>query len=283
MAKPVLSAQITHREDLNDTLAIFRFELEGGVPDFTPGQFVTLGIPHPDPEKEGKMLWRAYSIASAPSTKEHLELYIRWARKPIDGLFTTKLWEMKVGDTLKQRGITGPFTVEDSLGDGSPDQRRLLLFGGGTGVAPFLSYAIEMQRKKVPRELVVLHGASYIEELGYREELIEMDRQTADAGKDEFRLRYIASISRPKEEANAGWDGEVGRVETLIQKQDGQEQSRLEEILGEEVTRENSFCHVCGYGATCKAVEEVLKPRGFRTRREKGEDGTYDMKVESYG
>ena len=43
------------------------FDLEGGVPDFQPGQFVTLGLPDPDPERDGKMVWRAYSIASAPS------------------------------------------------------------------------------------------------------------------------------------------------------------------------------------------------------------------------
>ena len=73
MAKPILDATITYREDLNDTLSIFRFDLEGGVPDFAPGQFITLGLPDTDPEREGKTVWRAYSIASAPSTSQRIE------------------------------------------------------------------------------------------------------------------------------------------------------------------------------------------------------------------
>ena len=111
MAKPILNATLTAREDLEDTLSIMRFELEGGVPDFEPGQFVTFGLPDIDPKREGKMVWRAYSIASPPYRKDCLELYIRWARKPLDGKFTTALWKLPVGATLKHRGTTGPFTI----------------------------------------------------------------------------------------------------------------------------------------------------------------------------
>ena len=38
-----------------------------------------------------------------------------------------------------------------------------------------------------------------------------------------------------------------------------------------------------GYGNTVKAVMEVLEPQGFRTRKTKREDGSYDLKFESYG
>lgn len=283
MAKPILEATITDRQDLNDTLSIFRFELEGGVPDFEPGQFITLGIPDADPERAGKTVWRAYSIASAPSEKRFLELYIRWARKPIDGKFTTGLWQIPVGGTLKHRGVTGPFTVDTTWPDGRPDDRRLLLVGGGTGLAPYVSFAVEFRKRGVGRELVICHGASYLDELAYADLLIGMEKETRDAGPGEFRLRYVPSISRPKEEANAGWTGETGRVETLMLAPPDGGRSRIEEILDADLTPEDTACFVCGYGNTVKAVMEVLEPRGFRTRKTKREDGSYDLKFESYG
>ena len=254
MAKPILDATIVAREDFNDTLSIFRLELEGGVPDFEPGQFVTLGLPDPEPEREGKMVWRAYSIASAPSEKRWLELYIRWARKPVDGKFTTQLWKLPVGAKLKHRGCTGPFTVEMTWPDGRPDDRRLLLVGGGTGLAPFVSFAVEFRQE-----------------------------ETREAGPGEFKLVYVPTISRPQEEANAGWSGATGRVETLLQPREGETRSPIEKRLDVDLTPEHFACYVCGYDNTVKAAMAVLEPKGFRTRRNKREDGSYDLKFESYG
>ena len=48
MAKPILDATLSSRRDFNDTLSLFRFELEGGVPDFEPGSGGTTGCPDPD-------------------------------------------------------------------------------------------------------------------------------------------------------------------------------------------------------------------------------------------
>jgi len=122
-----------------------------------------------------------------------------------------------------------------------------------------------------------------LDELGYADLLEGIAEETAGAGPEQFRLRYVPSISRPKEEKNAGWTGEIGRVESLLEIPDGGGTSRLEEILETEITPEDFFCHVCGYDNTIKACQGVLEPRGFRTRKNKREDGSYDMKVESYG
>jgi ferredoxin--NADP+ reductase len=281
MAKPILAATLLERQDLTDSLSIFRLELEGGIPDFEPGQFVTLGFP--DPEREGKMVWRAYSIASAPSEKRYLELYIRLARAPVPGKFTTALWDLPLGATLKHRGVTGPFTIESAWPDGRPDERRLLLIGGGTGLAPFVSMAVEFERRGLGRELVLCHGASYVTELAYASLLAEMEERTRGAVPGEFRLRYLPTISRPQEESNASWSGETGRVEALLQAPAPGQRSRLEEILGTALTPEDFACFACGYGDTVQAVIDALEPRGFRTRKAKREDGSYDIKSESYG
>src|SRR6185295_9865658 len=148
--------------------------------DFKPGQFVTLGLPVTG--DNGKVAWRAYSIASPPSEKAHVELYIRHAIKPVPGKFTSELWALPVGGMLQHRGITGPFTVEETYPSGQQDRRSLLLIAGGTGIAPFIAYAEELWRRRVPRQVMVLHGASYVEELGYRDVLQRIERETESAG-----------------------------------------------------------------------------------------------------
>ena len=45
MAKTVESATLTARRDIDPSLAMFLLRPESGVPDFRPGQFVTLGLP----------------------------------------------------------------------------------------------------------------------------------------------------------------------------------------------------------------------------------------------
>jgi ferredoxin--NADP+ reductase len=200
----------------------------------------------------------------------------------VPGVFTSQLWKTPIGGTLMQRGITGPFTVVDTWPGGQVDRRTLVLVGGGTGLAPYISYALEMKRLGTPRELVILHGASYLNELAYRELLLGLQEETRNAGRDAFRLRYVASISRPLAQENAGWDGETGRIEALLQPRDGG-RSRIEEILDRDIVPEEFFCCACGYDGTVKATVEVLEPRGFRNLRQKREDGTYDMKLESYG
>ena len=281
MAKPIESARIAWRRDLNDTLAIFRFELENGVPDYLPGQFITLGLP--DPENPAKIPWRAYSIASPPSRKEYLELYIRRPMSPQPGKFTSLLWDLPVGSTVQHRGITGPFTIEPSNPDASPDLRTLLCVGGGTGVAPFVAYAFELAKNDVPRQMVLVHGASYVHELGYADLLEELQASTRAAGPDEFRLTYLPTISRGTDPQNAAWTGQVGRADQVLIPPSEGVRSRLEELLGDEIVPERYFCHACGYEGTVKAAQTVLEPRGFVSRRNRRPDGSFDYKVESYG
>ena len=281
MAKPIETATLTWRKDLSDTLGFFRFELQGGVPDYLPGQFITLGGTRP--ADDGKPLWRAYSIASPPSEKRWLELYIRMPMAPVPGAFTSQLWELPVGGTLPHRGITGPFTIEEKRPDGSPDLRTLLCIAGGTGIAPFIAYALELRKRASPRRMIVVHGASHVHELGYDELLRSLEDETRGASESAFRLRYFPTISRPQDAHNAGWRGLCGRAESLVIPPEEGGRSRLESMLGEDITPDGWFCHACGYEGTVKAAQTVLEPRGFVSRRNRRPDGSFDLKVESYG
>jgi ferredoxin/flavodoxin---NADP+ reductase len=273
-AQPNLG-RLSYRKDLTPDLAILRMQpADGGpVPDFRAGQFVTLGIQFPD---EDRMTYRAYSISSPPEEKRYFELYIKWTTKPVMGKLTSALFGMKEGDTLYWRKPAGAFTIENKKADGTPDSRRLVLVASGTGLAPFISYVLHLKSIGSKREIVLLHGAKYVQELGYRDILEKM------AGGDSLNFKYLPTVSRPDHELSRGWRGSTGRVETLlVDKVD--DRSHLEKTVGEKVTPENSFFHVCGYQGTIDSVVSILGPLGFVTNRSKRKDGSFDIKIETYG
>ncbi len=274
-------AKITYVQVLKEDLAIFHVTPESGpIPDFKAGQFVTLGLHVPS---EGKIIRRAYSIASPPEQKKRFELVIRWVRKPVPGRLTTELFNKKEGDDIAWVKPTGIFTINDKMHDGTPDNRRMVLIGGGTGLAPFVSYSMHLKSIGSKREIVVLHGASYVDELSYKDLLNSLEEQSLDAGKDKWNFRYRASVSRPQEWFNRTWSGQKGRVESFLRPKAGKDLSPLEELVGEKVTPENTSFYICGWQGTVDGALDFLVPKGFVTERSKRKDGSYDVKFESYG
>jgi ferredoxin/flavodoxin---NADP+ reductase len=272
---------ISYIRVLKEDLAIIRVTPnDGPVPDFKAGQFVTLGLHIPT---EGKIVRRAYSIASQPEQKKYFELVIRWVRKPVPGRLTTELFSKKEDDEIIWVKPTGIFTINEKLHNGDPDNRRMVLIGGGTGLAPFISYSMHMKAIGSKREIVVLHGASYVDELSYRELLTELEQESIDHGKDKWNFRYRASISRPQEWFNRSWGGQKGRVETFLRPKAGTDRSPLEELVGEKITTENTSFYVCGWQGTVDGSLDYLVPKGFVTERNKRKDGSYEVKFESYG
>ncbi|MFZ1077266.1 MAG: FAD-binding oxidoreductase [Nitrosotalea sp.] len=275
-SKAIISYIQIQKEDL----AVFRFKpKEGELPQYKSGQFLTLGA---HIQSENKVIRRAYSIASNPENRKYIELYIRWVRKPLPGRLTTVLFSAKEGDEITWIKPTGAFTIEEKKPNGDPDDRRIVCLGGGTGLAPFVSYARHLHDTGSKREIVVLHGASYVDELGYREELTQLEEESLDRGKDKFNFRYRSAISRPDEWFNRTWNGQKGRVETFLQSKNG-EMSPLEKLVGEKITKDNTVFFICGWQGTIDGCLDVLTPKGFVTERTKRPDKSFEIKYESYG
>ena len=275
-------ATITYIQLLKEDLGIFRLvPNDGQVPDFHAGQFITIGLPNPT--ENNKIVRRAYSIASHPENRKYIELVIRWVRKPIPGRLTTQLFNAKAGDEVSWIKPTGAaLSINEKLPDGSKDERRIICVGGGTGLAPFVSFAQHLHDVNDKREIIVLHGASYVDELSYRELLTELENESLDKGKDKWNFKYRAAISRPQEWFNRSWGGQTGRVEKFLRPTDGGK-SPLEELVGDKITKDNSIFYVCGWQGTIDGCMDFLKPKGFVTQQEKREDGSFELKFESYG
>ncbi len=275
-------ATITYVQLLKEDLVIMRLVPNDGlVPEYQAGQFITIGLPNPT--EDNKIVRRAYSIASHPENRKYIELVIRWVRKPIPGRLTTQLFNAKVGDEISWIKPTGSaLSINEKLPDGSKDERRIVCIGGGTGLAPFVSFAQHLHAVGDKREIIVLHGASYVDELSYKDLLSDLEYDSLDRGKDKWNFKYRASISRPQEWFNRSWGGQTGRVETFLRPKDGGF-SPLEELIGDKITKDNTIFYVCGWQGTIDGVMDFMKPRGFVTQHDKREDGSFEVKYESYG
>jgi ferredoxin--NADP+ reductase len=276
-----MKAKVIYTQLLKEDLVIIRLVPNEGMPEYTTGQFLTIGVTVPT--ENYKLVRRAYSIASHPENKDYFEFVIRWVRNPLPGRVTTMLFYANVGDELKLGLPTGnALLINENLPNGEKDMRRIICVGGGTGLAPFVAYANHLHDVGDKRQLVVLHGASYIDELSYKRMLTDLEDESIKRGKDKWNFIYRAAISRPKELFNRSWSGHVGRVESFFK--DGKNgSSPIDELVGEKITPENSYIYICGYQGTIDGVIDSVAARGFVTKDDKRDDGGYDIRFESYG
>jgi len=248
----VTNATLIYRKDLTRDLAIFRIKPDGGVPDFTAGQFATIGLPKPEPtdpveiEKAKKrkgpaLIRRAYSIASPPSEKDYLELYVALVE---DGQLTPKLWELQDGDRLFcDPKLRGHFTMEDV-----PDNMNLCMLSTGTGLAPFISMLKQHMASGRWKRFIVLHGVRYQDDLGYRDELENLAYKHKD-------ILYVPALSR--EPKDSPWKGLRGRIPLVL------DPDVWDIYLGIELDPTDTHFFLCGNPGMIDGVTPMLEERGF--------------------
>jgi len=222
------SGELIHRKDVSGRLAVFTFRCAEPL-SFTAGQYTTLGIPC-----NGELIERPYSIVSSPEER-CLEFFIELVPA---GLFTPKLWSMRLGAAIQiRRRVVGRFTLDRSI-------NRHLMIATVTGVAPFISmlrtHQLEKQLVAGDRDqFLLIHGASRSEDFGpYYHELEEVS--------NEGWLTYVPTISRPWEEAN--WRGETGRVEDIVRK-------HADRLVFDST---NSLAYLCGHPQMIENVKTIL-------------------------
>jgi ferredoxin-NADP reductase len=183
--------QATITNIIQETAHTRRFTLNLGEEKalFKPGQFITLDLPISD--KKNKRL-RSYSIASAPSATNELELVIVLLE---GGLGTTYLFnECSIGTLLNYRGPLGHFTLPDPL------PKDLFLVCTGTGIAPFRSMAHYLAHESITScNINLIMGTRTSADLLYHAEL-----EALAAAHSWFN--YVPTLSREQ------WQGKQGYV-----------------------------------------------------------------------
>lgn len=266
---PTLNAVVTHRIEVASGLIILRVAPDGwGLPAWESGQFAVLGLPgsaprtmlsdpEPGPTEKGgrasdKLIRRAYSIASTPVEAGYLEFYITLVQS---GALTPRLFALKPGDgVFLGKKISGMFTLDDV-----PEGNNLILVGTGTGLAPYMSMLRSELECHLDLHTVVLLGARHSWDLGYRGELIAMQRYCPT-------FHYIPVISRPAEEM-VKWSGQTGYVQDLW------DRGLVEMAMGTKPIPANTHVLLCGNPGMIEGMIERLGQEDFveGTRQEPGQ------------
>lgn len=243
------NARIVDRDEQPGGLFVIRIAPEGWeLPDFEPGQWITVGLPGVVDER-GKPLKRVYSLASPPGL-DHVELYVKHVD---DGRFTTPLWGRGPGDQVwLDPRIQGGFTLEPV-----PPGKDVVLVATGTGLAPYVSMLKHLAGRGRWHRAVVIHGVRRRDELGYRGWL-------EDLAASDPAVTYLPVVSR--EPPGPGWTGLRGRVQQVFDADTYERAVRA--------PLDPSRCHVflCGNPAMIDDMEQLLARLGFvrHRRREPG-------------
>lgn len=194
--------------------------------DFKAGQFVSFELPNPD---TGRLVTRAYSIASSPSRSGVVTLLFNLVS---GGPGSNFLYSLKVGDRTKFKGPAGHFTLHDDPG------RELLFVAIGTGIAPLRSMLLANAERAEPRPATLIWGLRSQRDLYYQEELAALATPRAP-------LTTIVTLSRPE----PGWNGETGRVQRLVQE-------RVASVS-------HLAAYLCGNGGMITDVIATLQQKGL--------------------
>lgn len=177
-------ATFHHSEPVTPTIQTFWFKPSQSVL-YTAGQFTELYLPHNSPDDRGQKRW--FTLSSAPG-------------EPLLAI-TSKFTEP--GSTFKQalRALTSGAAVQlaEPMGDFvlPKDKTKPLVFvAAGVGITPVYSMAKHLQRTSQKRDITVLYGARYEQELAFRDFFT-----TAP-------LTFLPIVSRPAE----AWDGASGQL-----------------------------------------------------------------------
>ncbi|SHJ58811.1 ring-1,2-phenylacetyl-CoA epoxidase subunit PaaE [Reichenbachiella agariperforans] len=184
---------------------------------YSAGQYLTALV-----EIGGQMERRCFSLNSAPGIEEELSITVKRLN---DGDVSSQLFEtVKVGNRIKVLHPQGEFTV-------TPDpenKRHILLFGGGSGIAPLMSI-LKTVLNLEPKSIVSLfYGNRDEESIIYNEELKDLKFDF----KDRLNLVHILEDPGTKQSYRKG-RVERGQVPELLK-------------LVPKFPFGHTYCYICG-------------------------------------
>ncbi|TKB75201.1 MAG: hypothetical protein E8D46_03525 [Nitrospira sp.] len=235
------AAQVQSIENL--THDVRRLDLRLIEPEsinFKPGQFVSFELPDP---QSGRLLTRAYSIASQPSRSGVITLLFNLVS---GGPGSGFLFHLKEGEKTQFKGPAGHFYLRDD------PNRELLFVASGTGIAPIRSMLLANAERHNPRPATLFWGLRSQKDLYDQEELAELSSRIQT-------LTVVTTLSRP----DPGWSGESGRVLRLIEE-------RITSV-------KNLSVYLCGNSGMITDATSLLQKKGLcPIYREKYYDGGGD-------
>lgn len=258
------NATLVQRTEISPGLLVIRVVPDRPLFDFTPGQYTVLGLKRKEPRCDGadeesdellerdpeEVILRAYSIASSSLEREHLDIYLALVGS---GELTPRLFALDIGARLYLGPkATGMFTLEQV-----PRNKHIALVSTGTGLGPYISMLRTYLPHHAHRTFLILHGARYSWDLGYRDELVMLSRLCP-------HLKYIPVVSRPNQDA--AWRGHTGYVQNYL------EDDFVRKMTYLPLSPQVFEVFLCGNPAMIEQAAAHLQRYGFEkdSRKQKG-------------
>ncbi|MBK9294917.1 MAG: FAD-dependent oxidoreductase [Oligoflexia bacterium] len=218
-----LKATITKVVDLTPTVRELFFKPEKDF-EFKAGQFIMLDIPH-----EGKIVQRAYSVASGDKGKSEFILVIKCYEHGVASRWVPTL---KGGETVTFSGPFGKFLFKE------PPSQQVVFVCTSTGLAPLYSMLVSqgVNHKNVDYKLYM--GVWNEREVFYSRELEEAKKLVPN-----LQVHFVLDTASPE------WKGLTGRVTQPISELD--------------LTSKSTQFYICGNPAMIKSVRELLNSKNF--------------------
>ncbi len=196
------AAVVSSIRDLTHDIKEVRLKLtEPQQMTFKAGQFIQFEVP--PYELTDEPVYRAYSISSAPSSQNEIELEIRYVP---NGLCTTYVHKhLKVGAPVTLNGSYGDFYLRES-------PREIICIAGGSGMAPIKSILLDMAEKKINRKIRYFFGAKTRKDLFVLDEMKDLEGRLSD-------FKFIPSLSSP--DPGDPWHGESGLITDVMNRHVG--------------------------------------------------------------
>ncbi len=217
-------------DDMTYDIKCLRLKLPAGEQiSFKAGQFMQFYTKPYGKVKEE--VFRAYSISSRASEKDHLEFLIRLVP---EGICTTYVHTvLKEGDKVRLSGPYGDFYLRGNCSE-------LIMIAGGSGLAPIRSLVYDVIEKGLPHKMRFFFGANTTKDLYYMEEFARIQEEHP-------QFTFIPCVAKP--EPDSGWQGQTGFVTVALEEQ--------------VASGEDKEAYLCGSPGMLNACIKILKDKGF--------------------
>lgn len=179
--KPFSIQQIVELKKWTPDLISFRITRPSAF-TFSAGQYARIALP-----SDTGMIWRAYSMVSAPG-EEQLEFF--GVLIP-GGYFSGKLKELQPGDPIWIEMENYGFMTPDRFIDGED----LWMLATGTGLGPYISILRDTAIWRQFKRLILVHSVRHEAELAYQSELMGM-QAAALTSTEQASLQLIQCVTQ---------------------------------------------------------------------------------------
>ena len=206
----------------NDEIKTLRLKrLQGKIPHYKPGQFVSFEIP------VGGKVFRSYSLSGSAENRNFVQISIK---KIASGVGSSWFHDLRVGDRVRAYRPKGLFT-DAELGSEMP---RLFL-AGGIGITPLLSMVLTAIDRGQKHTMTLIYGAKTQVDLVFHHQLLELSKRHKN-------FTYIPILSNESPDV---WSGLRGLINADLIKP---------HLFG----KQQPHIYFCGPAPMKKSVVEIL-------------------------